>query len=66
MGYNNDTGSNVRQNVLVTEVNELYRNDSLDILLYMNNFSLIEKGEISVKAGMHSKDALPHFTLVNT
>lgn len=63
VGYNKATGSNARQIVPVTEVDELYRDDPLDILLYMNNFSLIEKGECTVKADMHIEDALQHFRL---
>ncbi len=63
VGYNKDTGSNARQIVPVTEVDELYRQDPLDILLYMNNFTLIEKNESTVKAGMHIEDALQHFRL---
>ncbi len=63
VGYNKDTGSNARQIVPVTEVDELYRQDPLDILLYMNNFTLIEQGESTVKADMHIEDALQHFRL---
>jgi len=63
VGYNKATGSNARQIVPVTEVDELYRDDPLDILLYMNNFSLIEKGECTVKADMHIEGALQHFRL---
>ncbi|MCW9048342.1 MAG: hypothetical protein OQK46_09725 [Gammaproteobacteria bacterium] len=63
VGYNKDTGSNARQIVPVTEVDELYRLDPLDILLYMNNFTLIEPGENTIKADMHIEDALQHFRL---
>ncbi len=63
VGYNKDTGSNARQIVPVTEIDELYRKDPLDILLYMNNFTLIEPGESTVKADMHIEDALQHFRL---
>jgi len=58
VGYNKDTGSNARQIVPVTEVDELYRQDPLDILLYMNNFTLIEPGESTVQSDMHIEDAL--------
>jgi len=50
VGYNKDTGSNARQIVPVTDVNELFRNDRLDVLLYMNNFLLIEPGETTIQA----------------
>jgi len=63
VGYNKDTGSNARQIVPVTEVDELYRNDPLDILLYMNNFILTEPGVSTVKSDMHIEDALQHFRL---
>jgi len=63
VGYNKDTGSNARQIVPVTEVTELYRQDPLDILLYMNNFTLIENDQSTVKADMHIEDALQHFRL---
>ncbi len=63
VGYNKDTGSNARQIVPVTDVSELFRGDSLDVLLYMNNFNLIEPGESTVQADMHIEDALQHFRL---
>jgi hypothetical protein len=63
VGYNKDTGSNARQIVPVTDVGELYRNDPLDILLYMNNFALIEPNESTIKSDMHIEDALQHFRL---
>ena len=63
VGYNKDTGSNARQIVPVTEEDELYRQDPLDILLYMNNFNLIEADQNTIKADMHIEDALQHFRL---
>jgi len=63
VGYNKNTGSNARQIVPVTEVDELYREDPLDILLYMNNFTLIEFNEKTIMADMHIEDALQHFRL---
>ena len=63
VGYNKHTGSNARQIVPVTDVNELFRNDPLDVLLYMNNFSLIEHGQPSIQSEMHIEDALEHFRL---
>jgi hypothetical protein len=63
VGYNKDTGSNARQIVPVTDVNELFRNDPLDVLLYMNNFTLIEPGKSTIHADMQIDDALEHFRL---
>ncbi len=63
VGYNKDTGSNARQIVPVTDVNELFRDDPLDVLLYMNNFTLIEPGESTIQSDMHIEDALEHFRL---
>ena len=63
VGYNKDTGSNARQIVPVTDVDELYREDPLDMLLYMNNFSLIEPDKSTVKADMQVDEALEHFRL---
>ncbi len=63
VGYNKDTGSNARQIVPVTEVDELYREDPLDILLYMNNFNLVETDEHTIRADMHIEEALEHFRL---
>ncbi|HEY9051224.1 MAG TPA: hypothetical protein VIQ03_06745 [Gammaproteobacteria bacterium] len=63
VGYNKETGSNARQIVPVTDVNELFREDPLDVLLYMNNFTLIEPGQPTINADMHIEDALEHFRL---
>jgi hypothetical protein len=63
VGYNKHTGSNARQIVPVTDVGELFRDDPLDVLLYMNNFSLIPRGEATIRADMHIEDALEHFRL---
>ena len=63
VGYNKDTGSNARQIVPVTDVSELFRGDALDVLLYMNNFTLIEPGESTIQADMHIEEALEHFRL---
>ncbi len=63
VGYNKDTGSNARQIVPVTEEDELYRDDPLDVLLYMNNFTLIEQGSSTVNSDMHIEEALQHFKL---
>ncbi|MCW9015241.1 MAG: hypothetical protein OQL06_15850 [Gammaproteobacteria bacterium] len=63
VGYNKDTGSNARQIVPVTDVDELFRDDPLDVLLYMNNFTLMEPGESTIQADMHIETALEHFRL---
>jgi len=63
VGYNKDTGTNARQIVPVADVNELFRNDPLDVLLYMNNFTLIQPGETTIQADMHIEEALEHFRL---
>ena len=61
VGYNKHTGSNARQIVPATDVDELFRDDPLDILLYMNNFTLIKPGESTIQADMHIETALEHF-----
>jgi len=63
VGYNNDTGSNARQIVPVTEDIEVMNGDPLDTLLYMNNFELVEKGESTIDANMSVKEAIEHFRL---
>jgi len=63
VGYNKDTGSNARQIVPVADADELYREDPLDMLMYMNNFALTEPGESTVKADMKVEEALQHFRL---
>ena len=61
VGYNKHTGSNARQVVPATEVDELFREDPLDILLYMNNFSLVRPGVNTIDAEMQIEVALEHF-----
>lgn len=61
VGYNKHTGSNARQIVPATDVDELFRDDPLDILLYMNNFLLIRPGEDTIDAAMDIETALEHF-----
>ncbi len=63
VGYNKHTGSNARQIVPVTDVDELFRDDPLDMLLYMNNFTVIELGTTTIHADMHIETALEHFRL---
>jgi len=63
VGYNKDTGSNARQIVPVTNIEEISRGDALDVLLYMNNFTLIETGKSTVDTNMSVEEALDHFRL---
>lgn len=63
VGYNKDTGSNARQIVPVTDVEEISRGDALDVLLYMNNFNLIEEGKATINTDMTVEEALEHFRL---
>lgn len=63
VGYNKSTGSNARQIVPVTEDEEVKRGDPLDILLYMNNFTLIEEGECTISTDMSVEEAIEHFRL---
>lgn len=63
VGYNKHMGTNARQIVPVTDESEVTRGDALDILLYMNNFNLIEKGDPTVHADMSEEEAIEHFRL---
>ena len=63
VGYNKDTGSNARQIVPVTDDAEVFRGDILDILLYMNNFSLVEPGQSTIDVDMTVEEAIEHFRL---
>ncbi len=63
VGYNKDTGSNARQIVPVSADEEVLTGDLLDILLYMNNFTLIEPGKCSINFDMSVADAIEHFRL---
>lgn len=63
VGYNKATGSNARQIVPVTDVDELFNNDPLDVLLYVNNFSLIKPGDSTIQADMDIETALEYFRL---
>ncbi|MFW2372717.1 MAG: hypothetical protein ACN4GM_06305 [Gammaproteobacteria bacterium] len=63
VGYNKATGSNARQIVPVTDVDELFNNDPLDVLLYVNNFTLIKPGQPTIQADMDIEAALEHFRL---
>ena len=63
VGYNKETGSNARQIVPVTEEDEVMRGDMLDILLYMNNFTLIEEDACTIDINMSVDEAIDHFRL---
>ncbi len=63
VGYNKDTGSNARQIVPVSEDGEVMTGDPLDVLLYMNNFELIEEGVNTINAEMGVEEAIEHFRL---
>jgi len=63
VGYNNSMGSNARQIVPVAEAEEVARADILDVLLYMNNFDLIEEDGCTIKVDMSVDEAIDHFRL---
>ena len=63
VGYNKETGSNARQIVPVADEEEVFQGDMLDVLLYMNNFTLIEKGAFTVDTDMSVEEAIEHFRL---
>ncbi len=63
VGYNKDTGSNARQIVPVTDANEVFTPHELDVLLYMNNFNLVEEGKSTIDTDMSIDDAIKHFRL---
>lgn len=63
VGYNNEMGSNARQIVPVSMDDEVLNGDSLDILLYMNNYTIIENGKCTVNAKMGLDEAIEHLRL---
>jgi hypothetical protein len=63
VGYNKETGSNARQIVPVTDAEELTSGDALDVLLYMNNFSLVDEKHSTIDADMSIDEAIEHFRL---
>lgn len=63
VGYNNAMGSNARQIVPVTDAEEVETPDVLDVLLYMNNFDLIEEDGCTIKIDMSVDEAIEHFRL---
>jgi hypothetical protein len=63
VGYNKETGSNARQIVPVSSDDEMLRGDVLDIMLYMNNFELIEEDAFTVHNDMSVDEAIEAFRL---
>ncbi|MDM8546728.1 hypothetical protein [Candidatus Venteria ishoeyi] len=63
VGYNQATGSNARQIVPVAEAKEVQDGDVLDILLYMNNFTLIEEDGCTISIDMSVDEAIDSFRL---
>ena len=63
VGYNKDTGSNARQIVPVTDEEEIFNPHELDVLLYMNNFSLVEESAKTINCDMKITEAIEHFRL---
>ncbi len=61
VGYNKETGSNARQIVPVTDESEVFRGHVLDVLLYMNNFTLIDQGSPTIDTAMEVDEAIEHF-----
>ncbi|MBF0264640.1 MAG: hypothetical protein HQL46_05155 [Gammaproteobacteria bacterium] len=63
VGYNQDTGSNARQIVPVTDAEEIETASELDLMLYMNNFNMLEETEYSIDVSMSVDEAIEHFRL---
>lgn len=63
VGYNKDTGTNARQIVPVTTDEEVMTGSQLDVLLYMNNFLLVEDGDDTINVDMTVEEAIDHFRL---
>ena len=61
IGYNKHAGTNARQIVPVTDYTEVSTGSELDILLYLNNYDLIEPGKSCMSVDMTVDDALDHF-----
>ena len=61
IGYNKHAGTNARQIVPVTDYNEVSTGSELDILLYLNNYDLIEPGKSCMDVDMEVDEALEHF-----
>ncbi len=63
VGYNQATGSNARQIVPVAENNEVKQGHVLDVLLYVNNYTLIEEDGYTVDHSMTVDEAVEHFRM---
>ncbi len=61
IGYNKHAGTNARQIVPVTDYTEVSTGSELDILLYLNNYDLIEEGKSCMDVEMNVDEALEHF-----
>ena len=61
IGYNKHSGTNARQIVPVTNYSEVATGSELDILLYLNNYDLIEPGKSCMNTNMSVDEALEHF-----
>ena len=60
VGYNNHMGSNARQVVPVAEESEVALGSNLDVLLYMNNFTVKEEGESCIDTDISVVEAIEH------
>ncbi len=63
VGYNKDSGSNSRQIVPISDAEEVMTGSQLDVLLYMNNFTIVETGKSVIDANMSVNEAIEHFRL---
>jgi len=61
IGYNKHSGTNARQIIPVTDYSEVSTGSELDILLYLNNYDLIEPEKSCMNVNMSVDDALEHF-----
>lgn len=63
IGYNKESGSNSRQIVPITDAEEVMTPSQLDVLLYMNNFTIIETGKSVIDTNMTVEEAIDQFRL---
>ena len=61
VGYNNHMGSNARQVVPVAEESEVALGSNLDVLLYMNNFTIKEENQSCIDTNIPVVEAIEHF-----
>jgi len=61
VGYNKDVSSNARQIIPVSMEQDVINGDPLDVLLYVDNFTLLEKDECTIKDDMTVTEAIGHF-----